>query len=89
LFSAVIKQGGAFAVLAIVAALNSVISLYYYAKIVKIMFLDSPLPEDKQISLAKNDFVLLLPLTGLTILLGVYFGPLVQYTNHALQFYTK
>jgi NADH-quinone oxidoreductase subunit N len=89
LFSAVIKQGGAFAILAIVAALNSVVSLYYYAKIVKIMFLDSPLPEDKQISLAKNDFALLLPLTGLTILLGVYFGPLVQYTNHALQFYTK
>ncbi len=89
LFSAVVKQGGAFAVLAIVAALNSVVSLYYYAKIVKTMFLDSPLPEDKQISLARNDFALLLPLTGLTILLGVYFGPLVQYTNHALQFYVK
>jgi len=50
LFSAVIKQGGAFAVLAVVAALNSVVSLYYYAKIVKTMFLDSPNPEDKTIS---------------------------------------
>ena len=89
LFSAVVKQGGAFAVLAIVAALNSVVSLYYYAKIVKIMFLDSPLPEDKQMSLARNDFALLLPLTGLTILLGVYFAPLVQYTNLSLQFYIK
>ena len=40
-------------------------------------------------SLARNDFALLLPLTGLTILLGIYFGPLVQYTNHSLQFYIK
>jgi NADH:ubiquinone oxidoreductase subunit 2 (subunit N) len=62
LFSAVIKQGGAFAVLAVVAALNSVVSLYYYAKIVKTMFLDSPNPEDKTISVAVNDFTLLLPL---------------------------
>ena len=42
LFAAVIKQGGLFVILAVVAALNSVISLYYYAKIVKTMFLDSP-----------------------------------------------
>src|SRR6185369_382077 len=70
LFSAVIKQGGAFAVLAIVAALNSVVSLYYYAKIVKNMFLDSPNPEDKTVSVAVNDFTLLFPLTASTLVLG-------------------
>ncbi len=89
LFSAVVKQGGAFAVLAIVAALNSVVSLYYYAKIVKIMFLDTPTAEDKQITLAANNFTLLLPLTFLTVLFGLYFAPLVQYANYSLRFFVK
>ena len=89
LFSAVVKQGGAFAVLAVVAALNSAVSLYYYAKVVKTMFLDSPTAEDKQITLAANNFTLLLPLTFLTVLFGLYFAPLVQYTNHSLILFIK
>jgi NADH-quinone oxidoreductase subunit N len=89
LFSAVIKQGGAFAILAIVAAINSVISLYYYAKIVKTMFLDSPNPEDKAVTLASNNFALLIPLTVLTVVFGLYFAPLVQYTNQSLRFFVK
>jgi NADH-quinone oxidoreductase subunit N len=89
LFSAVLKQGGQFAVLAVVAALNSVVSLYYYAKIVKTMFLDSPSPEDKTISLAADNFTLLIPLAALTVVFGIYFGPLVQYTNNSLRFFLK
>ena len=89
LFSAVLKQGGAFAALALVAALNSVISLYYYAKIVKTMFLDMPNPEDKPVAVAVNNFTLLIPLTVLTVVFGVYFGPLVQYTSQSLRFFVK
>jgi len=89
LFSAVIKQGGAFAVLAVVAALNSVVSLYYYAKIVKTMFLDSPNPEDKTISVSVNDFTLMIPLTVLTLVFGIYFSPLAQYTSQSLSFFVK
>ena len=47
LFAAVLKDGGAFVILALVAVMNSVVSLYYYAKIIKTMFLDMPNPEDK------------------------------------------
>ncbi|MGE5219805.1 MAG: NADH-quinone oxidoreductase subunit N [Chloroflexota bacterium] len=91
LFSAVIKQGGAFAALAVVAALNSVASLYYYAKIVKTMFLDTPNPEDKAVAVATTDFnlTLLLPLTALTVIFGLYFSPLVQYTHRSLSFFIK
>jgi NADH-quinone oxidoreductase subunit N len=91
LFSAVIKQGGAFAALAVVAALNSVVSLYYYAKIVKTMFLDTPNPEDKAIAVQANDFnfTVLLPLTALTVVFGIYFGPLVRYTHQSLSFFIK
>ncbi len=89
LFSAVLKQGGAFAVLAVVAALNSVVSLYYYAKIIKTMFLDSPNPEDKTISVTINNFTLMIPLTVLTLVFGIYFSPLVQYTSRSLGFFVK
>jgi NADH-quinone oxidoreductase subunit N len=89
LFSAVLKQGGAFGALAVVAAINSVISLYYYAKIVKTMFLDTPNPEDKTVCVATNNFTLLIPLTVLTIVFGVYFSPLVRYTTQSLRFFVK
>jgi len=89
LFSAVLRQGGAFAALAVVAAINSVISLYYYAKIVKTMFLDTPNPEDKSVCVATNNFTLLIPLTVLTIVFGIYFSPLVRYTTQSLRFFVK
>jgi len=89
LFSAVLKQGGAFALLAVIAAINSVISLYYYAKIVKTMFLDFPNPEDKTISIALDGFTLLIPLTVLTVVFGIYFSPLVRYTSQSLSFFVK
>ena len=89
LFAAVIKQGGAFVILALVGIVNSVISLYYYAKIVKVMFLDFPEPSDKTISVSANGFTLLIPLTVLTIVLGIYFGPLARYTSASLHFFVK
>jgi NADH:ubiquinone oxidoreductase subunit 2 (subunit N) len=68
-----------------------VISLYYYAKIIKMMFLDAPNPEDKTIALGTGDFniTLLLPLTALTILFGIYFSPLLRYTHQSLSFFIK
>ena len=89
LFSAVLKQGGAFALLALVAAINTVISLYYYAKVIKTMFLDMPNPEDKTISVAVYDFTLLIPLAVLTVIFGIYFSPLVRYTSRSLSFFVK
>ena len=89
LFAVVINQGGTFVILAVVAILNSVISLYYYAKIVKTMFLDTPNPGDKSLIIAANNFTLLIPLTALTIVLGVYFSPLVYYTSQSLRFFMK
>jgi NADH-quinone oxidoreductase subunit N len=89
LFAAVINEGGTFVILAVVAILNSVISLYYYAKIVKIMFLDTPDPGDKSLTIAPQNFTLLIPLTALTVVLGVYFSPLVYYTSQSLRFFMK
>jgi NADH-quinone oxidoreductase subunit N len=89
LFAAVLERGGVFVVLALVAIINSVVSLYYYAKVVKLMFLDSPDPGAKSLSIAVNHFTLLVPLTVLTIVFGIYFSPLIRYTGQSLRFFMK
>jgi NADH-quinone oxidoreductase subunit N len=90
LFAAVLKEGGAsFIILALVAVANSVISLYYYAKVVKVMFLDTPDPADKAVAIAGYNFTLMVPLAVLTLILGVYFSPLSQYTTQSLRFFIK
>jgi NADH-quinone oxidoreductase subunit N len=89
LFAAVLKEGGTFIVLALVAVANSVISLYYYAKVVKVMFLDNPDPGDKSVAIAGYNFTLMVPLAILTVILGIYFSPLSQYTTQSLHFFIK
>ena len=89
LFAAVIKQGGAFVVLALVAILNSVVSLYYYAKVVKVMFLDAPDPGGRSVTVDASSYTLMLPLAILTVVLGVYFGPLSQFADQSLRFFIK
>jgi len=87
LFAAVIK--GQFYILAVVAIMNSVISLYYYARIVKTMFLDFPTSEDGEVAMTASVFPLLLLLAIPTVFFGVYWGPLFTYTQKSLSFFIK
>ena len=87
LFAAVIK--GEFYFLAVVAIINSVISLYYYALIVKTMFLDFPEPTDQEVAMTPTVFPLLLILAIPTVFFGIYWGPLFHYTNQSLGFFIK
>jgi NADH-quinone oxidoreductase subunit N len=87
LFAAVIEQE--FYLLAVVGIINSVISLYYYARIVKAMFLDLPQSTDGAVVVSPSSSILLGILATVTVILGVYFGPLVQYTNASLQFFIQ
>jgi NADH-quinone oxidoreductase subunit N len=64
--------------LAIVAALNSVVSLYYYVKVLRNMFLQEPTGSREPIRFAPAQIVILLLFVVPTLLFGVYFGPLVQ-----------
>ncbi len=64
--------------LAIVAAINSVISLYYYVNVLRSMFLQEPLGDATPISFSPAQIVILLLFVVPTLLFGVYFGPLVQ-----------
>ncbi|HEY3305211.1 MAG TPA: NADH-quinone oxidoreductase subunit N [Candidatus Binatia bacterium] len=87
LFAAVIKQE--FYLLAVVAVVNSVISLYYYARVVKVMFLDFPEPADGEVQMNAGAAVMLGLLSAMTLLFGIYWGPLVAFTNQSLRFFVK
>ncbi|MGH7928403.1 MAG: NADH-quinone oxidoreductase subunit N [Candidatus Binatia bacterium] len=92
LLAAVLKEGGVFVILAVVAVANSVVSLYYYAKVVKVMFLDTPDASDKAIAVSGGNATLLLPLTALTaltVVFGIYFYPLTHYATQSLSFFIK
>jgi NADH-quinone oxidoreductase subunit N len=70
--------------LSIVGVLNSVISLYYYARVFRNMFLRESTGETSLIPVGIAEHVLLLILVLPTFLLGVYWGPLVQFAQYSM-----
>jgi NADH-quinone oxidoreductase subunit N len=80
LFSAVIGRGGTwYWVLAVIGVLNSVVSLYYYARILQSMYLSEPSSGQTfgRIPLLQNLLLAFLALS--TILIGIYWTPLAQF----------
>jgi len=67
--------------LAIVGALNSVVSLYYYARILRNMFLREPEVSSTALQLSSTEILILFVLLIPTLLLGVYFTPLVEFAQ--------
>ena len=67
--------------LAIVGVLNSVISLYYYVRIIRNMFLRDPAANSPQLQFSASQIIILLLLVIPTLLLGLYFSPLVEYAQ--------
>ena len=76
LFAALIN--GKWYWLAVVAAVNSVISLYYYVRIFRYMFLQDPDPAAEPLRFPAVQVLLLMVLFIPTLVLGLYFGPLVE-----------
>ncbi|MBI5779817.1 MAG: NADH-quinone oxidoreductase subunit N [Planctomycetes bacterium] len=73
--------------LAILGVLNGVVSLYYYARIVKAMWLNVPetaAPGAPRSALNAFDVILLLIFVIPVFVLGVWFTPLIQIINKAL-----
>jgi NADH-quinone oxidoreductase subunit N len=70
--------------LAIIGVLNSVVSLYYYARVFKNMFLRESTTETTPIDAPMPARVLLLVLLVPTIILGIYFGPLAQFAQYSV-----
>ena len=86
LFAEVINQGIYWLVL--VAAINSVISLYYYARILKVMFLEDP-TETGELSVGIVPRVMLGILVVPTLLLGVYWEPVIRIAESSVRILTN
>jgi NADH-quinone oxidoreductase subunit N len=70
-----------------VAALNSVIALYYYVRIFRNMFLRAAEPSSARITLSGVQNAALLVLLVPTLLLGIYFSPLVQLAQASVRLF--
>jgi NADH-quinone oxidoreductase subunit N len=71
--------------LAIVGALNSVVSLFYYASIFRAMYLEKGTATGP-VSLSRAHVTIAVVLVVPTVLLGIFFEPLIQWTEISLQF---
>ncbi len=67
--------------LALVAVLNTVVSLYYYARIVRAMYLDKT-PTTKPVHVHPVFAGLLIALAVPILYFGIFFGKLVDYAQH-------
>ncbi len=82
LFAGVIDKGLYW--LAVLGAVNSVVSLFYYARIVKAMFLDAS--SEELISVSVPVRVFLAVLTVPTLLLGIYWEPVIKVAEASARF---
>jgi NADH-quinone oxidoreductase subunit N len=88
IFASLIKGGSSFYWLVFAGAINSVVSLYYYLKVVKVMFLDG----DKKDVILQPDlpmFMMLMITVLPTALLGIYWSPLADWVKKSLVFYIQ
>jgi NADH-quinone oxidoreductase subunit N len=84
LFYAVLERGGTwYVLLALVGALNTAVSLFYYARIVRAMFLEAPrvsTPVEPRVT----QQVLLAAFSALILVFGIWWNPLVSWSKHSL-----
>ncbi len=74
---------------AVIALLNSVVSLYYYIRVLKHMFISEAEGEVPQIKTSANDIVFVLILLIPTLVLGLYFTPMVDFAQSCLSMLTN
>jgi NADH-quinone oxidoreductase subunit N len=67
--------------LVVIGALNSVVSLYYYVRILRGMFLKEPVAGAAPLVFTPAEIAVTLLLLIPTLALGLYFGPLVEYAQ--------
>ena len=88
IFASLIKGGGSFYWLVFAGAINSVISLYYYLKVVKVMFLDG----DKKDVILHPElpmFAMIMFTVIPSLILGIYWSPLATWVKSSLVFYIQ
>jgi NADH-quinone oxidoreductase subunit N len=85
LFAAVVKAK--FYLLALVGLANSLVALYYYARVVRTMFLDMPVGDEGVVTLDAHNACLLFFLAIPTLVLGVYWAPVFDLADRSVRFF--
>jgi len=86
LFAALIEGGSQFYWLAFIGVINSVISLYYYMRVVKVMYFEG----ESQLQLKHPILpitLILIILAAATIIIGIYWAPIADWVRNSLIFY--
>jgi len=88
IFACLIKGGSQFYWLVVVGGINSVISLYYYFRVVKVMFLEG---ERKDTILQPPTVMagMLLATAIPTVILGIYWTPVANWIQNSLTFFIQ
>jgi NADH-quinone oxidoreductase subunit N len=73
--------------LAVVGAVNSVISLYYYARVLRYMFLRDSEDQSGHLHILRSEAIILLALAVPTLLFGLYFAPIVDLANASVRMF--
>ena len=88
IFKTLIGAGESFYWLVLAGGINSVISLYYYFHVVKVMFLEGE-RSDEIVQPPATMFGLLIVTAVPSLILGLYWNPLVTWVKDSLIFYTQ
>ena len=88
LFSAVIEANLIW--LAIIGVVNSAISLYYYARVFRNMYLREPMDgDDSPIRFSPLVIVITILFIIPNLIFGIYFGPLVTYAQNSIELFLR
>ncbi|MFN2549842.1 MAG: NADH-quinone oxidoreductase subunit N [Myxococcales bacterium] len=83
IFAAVVQRGGFwFVLLAVIGVVNSAVSLFYYARIIKAMFLEDALDE-RAMSVPAIYTGVLVALAVPVMVLGIYWQPMIRWATNA------
>jgi NADH-quinone oxidoreductase subunit N len=85
IFTAVIKAN--YIWLAVVGVLNSVVSLYYYVKIIRNMYLRNIDDDAKVMEFPAMSLVLILILAIPTLVFGLFYAPLVAWAESSVKLF--
>ena len=88
IFAALIKGGNSFYWLVLVGGINSVISLYYYFRVVKVMFFEGK--KSETIVQPPKIMAGMLIVTAVpTLVLGIYWVPIADWVQNSLVFFIQ
>lgn len=85
IFSAVVKEGWIW--LAVIGVLNSVVSLFYYAKIFRNMWLRGLDNKKEKMKFSSLSYVMVYILAALTLYFGIFYGPIVSWAESSVKLF--